>query len=147
MRNDFKATADTLNLGFVYGRKDFLNLMEDAETDKTYLYAEPPRTTPIRSGTGVTTGETVVGKFMLLKKGNMDAKYDEEQNAEGVTVEAKYQDIIEPMKTTLESVINNLEDICNDGGYEITYNYIEIINVLDITMDGLLINYTAIKNN
>lgn len=144
MRDDFKGAADELNLGFGYGRKDFLNLMDkegDVDVDKTYIYLDPPRTTPIRSGTGATTGNTVVGKFMLLKKGDLDAKYDEEQNAEDVETNAKYQAIIQPMIPLLESVVNHLE-ACGQG-WEIAYNYIEVINVDDLVMDGLLVNYTA----
>lgn len=146
MRNRFKAAADELELGFGYGRKDFLNLIDNVDEDKIYIYADPPKITPIRSGTGVATGETVVGKFMLLKKASLDAKYDEEQNADNVSTDAKYQSIIEPMIPLLDEVIGQLENVCDPNPYQIKYSYTEVVNVNDLTLDGLLINYTATKN-
>lgn len=144
MRNDFKSAADASSYGFRYGRKAILNLLQNVKDDKIYILVDVPRTTPTRSATGATTGNTVVGRFMMLQKGDFDAMDDDSNNAEGVTKKGKYQKIIEPMKNTLlDAFLARLEN-CGQG-WEITYNYIEVYNALDEVMDGLLINYTAVS--
>ena len=141
MRNDFKAAADANNMPFSYGTKAFLNLIANINADKTYLHLDPPKITPIRSGTGVTTGNQANGKFMLLVKGTLDAKYDVEQNAEGVTQKTKYQDSIEPLIPLMESVIASLENCGQD--WEVTYSYTEFINLTDEVLDGILVTFQA----
>lgn len=141
MRNDFKAAADQFNMFFRYARRDYQNLIMDTEPDGTYLFVDPVKTTPIRSGTGVTTGNTVTGKFMLLVKSSMDEMYDESGNDDGVNEDAKYQAHIEPLKATLQSFLDWMEK-CGEG-WEIQYSYTEVINVFDEGMDGLLVTYTA----
>ena len=141
MRDDFKSVADQLEYEFKYGRKDFLNMVDNVDESKIYIYMDPPKITPERSGTGAKTGETVVGKFMMLKKGSLDAQYDESLQGEEVDSDTKYQAIIKPMIPLLDAFLVGVENCGND--WEIQYSFTEIINVDDLVMDGLLVNYTA----
>ncbi len=141
MRNDFETASEARGYIFKYGRKDFLNLMDDVDTGKIYIYMDPAKITPIRSDTGATEGNQAEGKFMMLQKGSLDAMYDETLNKEGVTTKAKYQHIIEPMIPKLEQLVQSVEN-CGEN-WEIQYSYTEVINIDDLVMDGLLVTYKA----
>lgn len=143
MRNEAKASADILGYQFIYGRKDFLNLISDAEIGTTYIFMDPIRIEPQKTITGVIESEKATGKFMMLEKSEMDEMYDETLNGVGVLENSKYQSYIEPMKVKLESYISNIENCLSGWSFE--YNYVEVISVFDEGMDGLLINYTAKK--
>lgn len=144
MRNDFASAAAALSIEFRYAREDYMNLEKDVDANKVYLFVDPPRITPAKSqNTGAEFSETAEGRFMLLEKSSLDEKYDETQNAAGVTTDTKYQAHIEPLITVMKNLIKSLEN-CG-AGWAFSYSYTELINVFSENMDGVLVNYKATR--
>jgi hypothetical protein len=133
MKAEFEQQAANLNWGFEYGRRDFNNLLSNAEENKTYIVADPVKRKRLKGNTGGVYGYRYRGHFMLLRKSSLDQKYSGDENA-------KYEKHIVPLTADLDALEDALMGCTVD--YDIDWEATEIVNVLSENMDGYIVNYT-----
>ena len=71
MHDFLKNIAEENDWQFEYGRQDYLNLYDDVEADKTYLFADPIQTDSQFSDAGNET-LTYSGKLFLVMSSDVD---------------------------------------------------------------------------
>lgn len=128
MYDFFKNIATANNWGFEYSRADYQNLIGDIENNKVYLFVDP---ITIDSKFSDTNNETFTysGKFMLLLSSDVDEEYSD-----------KYNDYLKPL---FNDNLKALKDELGCSDYQInSFRIMEIINLFDENLDGLLINYS-----
>lgn len=114
---------------FDYGRKDYLNLNDDMETDKIYLFAEPIEISSKFSDSG-NEQKTYSGKLMILVSSDLDETYLQ-----------KYENHIQPLIQNAGDILKNAM-VCDE--YEIlNFKSMEVINLFDYNVDGVLITYSV----
>lgn len=129
MYDFYKNIARENNWGFEYSRPDYQNLYDDVENDKVYLFLDPITTDSKFSDSGNET-KSYSGKLMLLMSSDVDEEYSD-----------KYIKYIKPL---FEDARNILIDgfACSD--FEINlFKTLEVINLFDQNMDGLMITYSV----
>ncbi|MDI9257280.1 hypothetical protein [Flavobacterium sedimenticola] len=129
MFETFKNIADSNNWYFEYGRQDYHNLYQDVTSGGTiHFFLEPIITDSIFSDSGYET-LTYSGKFMLFVSSDVDETYTD-----------KYNNHIKPIiENSLKTVKNSL--LCNQ--FDINkFQVLEVINVFDTNVDGVLVNYS-----
>lgn len=117
---------------FSYARQDFQNLYDEMTTDKIHLFVDPITQDTSFSDAGTETN-TYSGKFMLLVSSDIDEDYEQ-----------KYTNNIKPLMVDAVQAIKN-ELICG----EVTINkftQVEVINLFDFNLDGILITYSITLN-
>ena len=129
MYDFLKNIAENNDWVFEYSRQDYQNLIQDIEEDKLYLFVDPITTDTAFSDAGNET-LTYSGKIMLLLSSDVDEEYSD-----------KYAQYIQPLISgagaTLKSAFS-----CSD--YQINqWKQLEVINLLDDNLDGLMITYSA----
>ena len=127
MYDFFKNIADTNSWGFNYSPDDYRNLFQDCEAGKIYLFVDPITTDTIFSDVGNET-ITYSGKFFLVLSSDVDEEYLD-----------KYNDYIKPLISGAGGILKT-ELACTN--YQINqWKQLEVINILDENMDGLMITY------
>ena len=129
MFETFKNIADSNDWYFEYGRPDYQNLYEDVTSGGTiHFFLEPIVTDSTFSDTGFEI-ITYSGKFMLFVSSDVDETYT-----------YKYENYIKPIINnslkTVKSTLNCLEADINK------FQVVEVINVFDTNVDGVLVNYS-----
>lgn len=121
------------NFVFEYSRTDYQNLYDGMANDKIHLFVDPIIIDSTFSDSGNET-KTYSGKFMLLLSSDIDEDYS-----------TKYTTYIKPLLDNgTQSIKNNL--LCGD--YQINkFQTIEIINLFDNNLDGILVNYSVTVND
>lgn len=116
------------NWFFEYSRSDYQNLYDGMEIDKVHLFVDPITTHSTFNTMGTET-KSFSGKFMLLVSSNIDEDY-----------RIKYMNHIKPMLDVQYQII--LDSLRCDEMIEIEkISAIDIINLFDVNLDGVLINY------
>lgn len=124
--------ATNNSMGFLYARKDFANLYNEVESNQTQIILDPVQITESFGEYNQVESKEYQGTFMVLVSSDIDEKdYD-----------YRYQTYIKPI---LEESMNTIKNsIKCSGVLSITvWRTIEIINILDYNMDGIVINYTV----
>lgn len=126
--------ATNNSMGFLYARKDFANLYNEVESNQTQIILDPVQITESFGEYNQVESKEYQGTFMVLVSSDIDEKdYD-----------YRYQTYIKPI---LEESMNTIKNsIKCSGVLSITvWRTIEIINILDYNMDGIVVAYTVIE--
>jgi len=130
MFNFLKNIATENNWKFEYSRADYQNLVDEIEKNEIALFVDPIQIDSKFSDSGNET-KTFTGKLMLLFSSDVDESYSD-----------KYNDYLKPL------LDDNLEIIkerfaCSD--YQIImFRTVEVVNLFDHNLDGVLVNYQAL---
>lgn len=131
-----KEVASEEGLDFHYARRDFANLYhseDEVDLSKTQLFLDPVSIETNYDVYGNKESELYTGHFMLLKH----SSFQEDD------YEKRYLEKIRPILTMAEEAIIS-EVGCR--GLRITFwQSVEVINVMDENLDGLIINYQIIN--
>lgn len=135
--------AESRGMIYHYGQQSAINIIDVESEDniplegsKVYMLHEfTNRKTDINTtGTGIK-GYTYEGKFFLVKHSDYDQPYFDER---GTAETSKYTSNIEPLLDAFASIAKNI--LC--GPYELLqWDNIDVTDVLDANMDGLLCSY------
>lgn len=125
----FKNIAEFNGFAFEYSRSDYQNLYDEMTTDKIHLFVDPIIIDSSFSDSGHET-KTYSGKFMLLVSSDVDEDYKQ-----------KYLDNIKPI---IDSATQIVKDDLRCADYDILkFQTIEVINLFDFNLDGVLVNYNV----
>jgi hypothetical protein len=112
---------------FEYSRTDYQNLYDGMEYNKVHLFVDPITIDSKFSDSGFEI-KTFSGKLMILLSSNVDESYTD-----------KYNTYIKPiMEQSVEAFKSSLN--CSDFIIN-KFQSTEIINLFDVNLDGLIINY------
>lgn len=130
MLYDFlKNVATANNWYFEYSRSDYQNLYDGMEISKIHLFADPITIDTVFTDSGNEI-KTYTGKVMLLVSSDVDETY-----------KTKYESHIKPLITNSTQIIKQ-SILCEDTIEINKFQTIEIINLFDVNLDGVLINYS-----
>lgn len=116
--------------GFVYARKDFANLYNEVEGTVPIIFLDPVVIDTNFGDFNTVESVTYSGTFMLVVNSDIDeTDYD-----------YRYQNYIKPL---LDGALTTIKGalVCT---YPVTFNTWrtqEIINILDYTLDGVIVTY------
>ena len=128
-----KNTAEDNVWIFEYSRSDYQNLYDEMTNDKIHLFVDPITTVSSFSDSGVET-KSAYGKLMILVSSDVDEDYQQ-----------KYDTNIKPL---IDGALQVLKDTLVCSIYDIQkFETIEVINLFDFNLDGLLINYNVVLND
>ncbi|MBC5836783.1 hypothetical protein [Flavobacterium muglaense] len=113
---------------FEYSKSDYQNLYDDMTTDKVHLFIDPITIDTSFSDAGVET-HTYSGKLMLLVSSDVDEDYKD-----------KYINNIKPLMNEASTILKNAL-VCADATIN-KFTQVEVINLFDFNLDGLLITYS-----
>lgn len=131
MHDFLKQIADGNGWGFHYGRQDYQNLNDDIPEGVVQMYVDPIQTDSSFTDVG-NEMLSYSGKLMLLLSSDVDEDYQQ-----------KYINYIKPLfEDTRNLFIGAFA--CSD--YEInSFKTVEIINLFDSNLDGLMITYSVTR--
>jgi len=124
-----KQIAEDNEWVFDYSRADYQNLYDEMTIDKIHLFVDPITTASTFSQSG-NESKSCYGKFMILVSSDIDEDYQQKYNN---NIKPLIDDSLQILKDTLncqELLINKFETL-------------EVINLFDFNLDGLLINYNV----
>ena len=124
-----KNMATVNNWYFEYSRSDYQNLYDGMEINKIHLFADPITIDSVFTDSGNEI-KTYTGKIMLLVSSDVDETY-----------KTKYESHIKPLILSSTAIIK--QSILCDDTIEINkFQTVEVINLFDVNLDGVLINYS-----
>lgn len=135
----FQDYAEGKGQVYLYGRKNVLNLIDqanDLQPDKVYFLHEFREGTSVKGDKIGTKGMKYNGKFFLVKQSDLDQEFFNSDETE----DTKYKVNIEPLLEAFDSLSNFYS--CSLLDVELL-KFIDVTDVLDANMDGLLITYTV----
>jgi hypothetical protein len=123
-----KSLAQDNDWFFEYSRTDYQNLYDGMEKDKIHLFVDPIIIDSKFSDSGNET-KTYSGKIMLLISSDVGSDYTTKYNA------------IQPL---MDGALQFLKAafICSEYTFN-KFQTIEVINLFDVNLDGLLITYNV----
>jgi len=126
-----KAFATLKGWVFEYGRSDFQNLFNSAEQkDVSHLFLDPVKIGKRRNDTGGVEAMVYTGSFMLLYSSEIDE----------IGYEERYLKYIKPIvMTKIELIETDL--ICVQEAKIELWEIVEVINMFDYNLDGVIVNY------
>lgn len=137
----FKDYCDNNDFFFGYGTTFIQNLLtnpQDHTADKIHLLLEPVRRrSEISSGGLNVTTRLYSGKYLLVLRDDYDLHYFNEKGSNPAT--SKYTTRIEPLLTVYAALEKRL--MACDGFDVVFHDNIDITDVLDANMTGLLCNF------
>ena len=112
---------------FEYSRTDYQNLYDGMEYNKIHLFVDPITIDSKFSDTGFEI-KTFSGKLMILVSSDVDESYSD-----------KYNNHIKPL---VDSALELLKDslLCSEFNIN-KFQSVEVINLFDVNLDGVLVNY------
>lgn len=139
MKNLLQSLAENLGMVFSYGRRDHLNLLsfDQEDNDIRFLLFPLKVRSVFSSDSGSVNRTTWIGSFMVLQRSDLDSFYNEQK---GNSSEGKYEKHIEPIKTALDTLLNQL--ICNQDYIVQNWDMDEVINLFDMNADGIMVTFT-----
>lgn len=131
MRDLLESIAESNEWVFKYARSDFQNLFDEIEQkDVIHIFLDPVEISKNKDEYGTT--ETIVysGSFMML----YSSSYDEG------SYDIRYKKYIKPI---IDLEIEKIEDSlsCESGLRIDGWRLIEVINILDYNLDGLIVTF------
>lgn len=126
-----KALSAAKSWIFEYGRTDFQNLFEAAEQKEvSHIFLDPVKIGKNRNDSGEVESIVYSGNFMLLYSSDIDEK----------SYNDRYEKYIKPIVSTqIELIEDNL--ICEHEANIETWEIVEVINMFDYSLDGILVTY------
>lgn len=132
MYDFLKQLAENNDWIFEYSRTDYQNLFSEMQIDKVHLFVDPITIDSQFSDSGNEV-KTFSGKLMLLLSSNIDESYSD-----------KYTSYIKPLIDESNQI---LKDVLTCSDYTINkFQSVEVINLFDQNLDGILINYSITEN-
>lgn len=131
MKEILEAFAAAQGWVFDYGRSDFHNLKDVAEqTEVTHLFLDPVEIGKNRNDSGGVDSISYSGSFMLMYSSDIDEE----------SYDFRYENYIKPI---ISGQIELLEDdlICTHEANIEQWKIVEVINVFDYNLDGVLVTY------
>ncbi|RAK21615.1 hypothetical protein B0I03_10547 [Flavobacterium aquaticum] len=128
-----KNLAEDNDWVFEYSRSDYQNLYDEMTNDKIHLFVDPITTSSSFSDSGFEE-KSSYGKLMILVSSDVDEDYKQ-----------KYDNHIKPI---IDGALQVLKDtlVCADANIQ-KFETIEVINLFDFNLDGVLVNYNVILND
>lgn len=128
-----KNLAEDNDWVFEYSRSDYQNLYDEMTNDKIHLFVDPITTSSTFSDSGFEE-KSSYGKLMILVSSDVDEEYQH-----------KYDTHIKPL---IDGALQVLKDtlVCTDANIQ-KFETIEVINLFDFNLDGVLVNYNVILND
>jgi hypothetical protein len=130
MKEILEEIAAESNYIFEYARRDHLNLFDDVSNDLVpHLFVDPIIEDEVHDDMNVLEQTNYSGNFMFV----MSSDLDEESYA------FRYENYIKPLRVELKKLKDSVS--C---GYEVTFKQwriVEVINMLDQNMDGLVVSF------
>lgn len=117
--------------GFFYAKHDYRNLFSEVEVkNRTQIFLDPVEIDDIMDEFNVVVGEIHSGAFMILLSSDIDEiSYDDRyQKYIKPLIATQTKEIKEALRCTYKVQINN-------------WKTIEVINMLDYNLDGLIVTY------
>jgi len=125
-----KSLSADNNWKFEYSRPDYQSLQNDIEPNEICLYADPVTIESKFSDAG-NESVTYSGKFMLLLSSDVDEEYEE-----------KYLKYVKPL---IDESLQIIKDSFTCSEYQINmFRAIEVINLFDFNLDGVLVTYNIL---
>ena len=156
----FENYANSYGWRFSYGNKYNQNLLQsDLTIGKIYMILDPVTRVRAHSQFGGIGEQTFTGSFLLVVKSTIDQVYHNQTNEDdfynraigdgGTIIEnpclettvvlGKY---IENIKPLLKNEITKLENDLDCSDFEITnWRIIDVVNAMDINVDGILVTF------
>jgi hypothetical protein len=131
MKEFLEAIAVANNWPFEYGRSDFHNLFDEIEqVGVNHLFLDPVEINTLRNDSGSVEVIIYTGRFMLLKSSDIDE----------VDYNYRYENYIKPI---IENDLPIIEDslICDNEATLSEWKVIEVVNLFDYNLDGVLITF------
>lgn len=129
MYDFLKDIADNNDWVFEYSRSDYQNLYDEMVNDKVHLFVDPITIESSFSPSNIET-KSFSGKLMLLMSSDVDEDYNE-----------KYLNKIKPL---IDNALNNLKSTMLCAEIQINkFQVLEVINLFDFNLDGILVNYNV----
>lgn len=126
-----KALAAASGWVFEYGRRDFQNLHDAAEQKEvSHLFLDPVQISKNRSDSGQVESITYSGNFMLLYSSDIDEE----------SYEYRYENYIKPILEGQIGVIEN-DLVCVQEATIEQWQIVEVINMFDYNLDGVIVTY------
>lgn len=128
-----KALAAAESWRFLYARRDFQNLFEEAEqVNLCHLFLDPVKIEEKFNDSGEAEAAVHSGSFMLLYSSDIDKE----------SYEKRFEDYMKPIvQGAFETVKTALK--CESNVKVESLGYIEVINLFDYNFDGLLVNFVV----
>lgn len=128
---------------FSYGNASNRNLLSsDTTVGRIYLLLDPVRRSVANSEYGGLGDVTFSGNFMLVQKSDRDQQYHNQKDQ--LSSSGKYETNILPMLQLLNTFN---EDVACDDLQVTQWDIIDLVDVLDVNLDGLLVTYTIVMQN
>lgn len=138
MKTQLEQIASLYDWEFQYGRSDFQNL-ETQSSKAFFLFLDPIEETLLFNEYNQVKKRTFSGRFMLLKKSDLDRVYDAQQHQE--KEQGKYESYILPCKNEIQKIPTFL---CS---YDIElWKILEVIDIYDVNFDGVLVQFKISKD-
>lgn len=129
MYDILKELSDSKGWTFEYGRRDFMNLYNEAgNNDDIYLFLDPVQVDPNYNEFNQLVSTTYSGSFMILKSSDLGDGYTERYLNDIKPIIDEQIEVVRQKLFSEELTIN-------------TFRSIEIINMLDYGFDGVVITY------
>jgi len=144
MKEKFQEIAQQQGLGFSYGRKDYINLLDDNSFNefKFHFLIDPIIKRVDRNlDTGSIDKIRHKGRYMIVQKSKLNEMYD---NQLGVSDDlGKYNLYIQPVKDIQEKI----EDIFHfDNVFSIVFTEeVETVNTLSENVDGIVVEFEILE--
>lgn len=119
--------------GFFYAKHDYRNLFTEVEIkDRIQIFLDPVEIEDVYNDMNVIEAQIHTGLFMILLSSDIDE----------VSYDDRYQKYIKPLIATKTK---ELKEAIRCGNYQLKFNTwktVEVINMLDYNLDGLIVTYS-----
>ena len=132
MYNILKQLATDNSYGFIYARRDYANLYDEVPTGQVQLFVDPVVITESFGEYNQVESREYSGSFMVLISSDIE-KGD---------YEARYLGEIKPLlDVAMLAIKDGLK--CNGNITINVWRTVEVINLFDYNMDGIVVTYTV----
>ncbi len=130
-----KTISTTNSYPFVYARKDYANLFDELEQpDIPHIFLDAVVIDSTFDEQNGAESKTYSGSFMILASSDIDEEdYD-----------IRYQTYMKPLLSGASETIKTAIQ-CDGSVIITTWREIEIINVFDYNLDGIVVTYSLIE--
>lgn len=123
------------DMPFVVGNKGIQNLFMNKDvlqSQKIHFFCDPILRKPTTNAYGKQTKIIASTNYCLAVTSTMDMPYFNEKNTDNS--DSKFTLNIEPLIAVMNGIVIDLS--CD--GFDVTFDYLDVINVKDINFDGLI---------
>ena len=132
------------DMPFIVGTKGIQNLFRNADilqSQKIHFFCDPILRKPTTNAYGKETKLIASTTYCIAVTSTMDMPYFNEKNTDNA--QSKFTLNIEPLIAVMNGIVRDLS--C--GGYDITFDYVDVTDVKDVNFDGLIGSITFTSTN